>query len=80
MTQERYRDGSTLALGVRINDLCIMEEDYISPRSTDLYLASAKLAEVNFSFEEDLASLPCQQLCLKGSKNLQVIKWEKVIG
>lgn len=71
---------STPALGVRINDLCVMEEDCISPRSTALYLASAQLAEVSSSFEEDLASLLCHQLCLKGSKNLQVIKGEEVIG
>lgn len=31
-----------------------MEEDCISPRSTSLYLASAHIAEVNFSLEEDL--------------------------
>ena len=59
MTQKRYRDGSTLALGLRINDLYVMEEDCVSPRSTALYLASFHIAEVNFSFEEDLASLLC---------------------
>lgn len=80
MTQKRYRDGSTLALGLRINDLYVMEEDCVSPRSTALYLTSFHIAEVNFSFEEDLASLLCHQFCLKVSENLQVIKWEEVVS
>ena len=80
MTQERYRDGSTLALGLRISDLCVMEEDCISPGSTTLYLASAHMAEVNFSLEEDLTSLLCHQFCLRVSENLQVVKWEEVVG
>lgn len=69
-----------MTLGVRINDIHIIEEDCVSPRRTALYLASAHIAKVDFSFEEDLTSLLYHQLCPKVSKYLQVIKWEEVVG